>query len=119
MAVDVPGASDISNDTPGLMLNHPKVYVGFYSHSAYDRKDTSIAVNAGMCCLSMFDVGCSLMAVWRQVRKVLNIDPMTGGGFLEQKISILIKRLSVSPVQSSPLQLSDKPRSPLELRIRE
>lgn len=46
VAVDVAeGRSDIDQDTPGRNMNHPKAYVGFFSHSAYHRKDDSIAVN--------------------------------------------------------------------------
>ena len=48
VAVDVPGTSDVTSNDAGKNLNHPKVYVGFFSHSAYDRPDTSIVVNAGM-----------------------------------------------------------------------
>ena len=48
VAVDVPGTSDVTNNDAGKNLNHPKVFVGFFSHSAYDRADTSIRVNAGI-----------------------------------------------------------------------
>ncbi|KAI9717019.1 MAG: hypothetical protein M1812_004954 [Candelaria pacifica] len=51
VTVDIPGAgSDVSTQTAGLNLNHPKVYVGFFSHSAYDRGYTGYGANAGMCC---------------------------------------------------------------------
>lgn len=45
--VDVPGTSDVISNEPGKNLKYPKVYVGFFSHSAHPRPDTSIKVNAG------------------------------------------------------------------------
>ncbi len=57
VTVDTPdaSASDIRNEVSGLNLNHPKAYVGFFSHSAYNRKATSIRVNAGMFCSLITD----------------------------------------------------------------
>ncbi|CAL8584840.1 hypothetical protein XPA_010423 [Xanthoria parietina] len=33
--VDVPGTSDITNESTGLNRKHPKVYVGFFSHASF------------------------------------------------------------------------------------
>lgn len=45
---DTPSMPDVANNDPGKNRKHPKVYVGFFSHSAYSRPNTSIKVNAGM-----------------------------------------------------------------------
>ncbi|KAI4218436.1 MAG: hypothetical protein L6R36_008952, partial [Xanthoria steineri] len=34
-ASDVPGDSDITNESTGLNRKHPKVYVGFFSHASF------------------------------------------------------------------------------------
>ena len=39
--VDVPGTSDVTDETVGKGKRHPKVFVGFLSHSAFKDKDTS------------------------------------------------------------------------------
>ena len=41
VAVDVPGETDVKDETVGKKLNHPKVFVGFFSHAAFKDKDTS------------------------------------------------------------------------------
>ncbi|KAL8707122.1 MAG: hypothetical protein Q9220_007799 [cf. Caloplaca sp. 1 TL-2023] len=45
--VTVSGASAVGDTKVGKKLEHPKVYVGFFSHSAYASPDTAIIVNAG------------------------------------------------------------------------
>ena len=47
VVVEGPGDNYVASEIPGGNLKHPKVYVGFFSHSAYARKDDSILVNAG------------------------------------------------------------------------
>ncbi|KAG8534388.1 uncharacterized protein KY384_001233 [Bacidia gigantensis] len=39
--VDTGEFTDVKDETVGKRLNHPKVYVGFFSHSAFPDKDTS------------------------------------------------------------------------------
>ncbi|MCJ1273319.1 hypothetical protein MMC21_001109 [Puttea exsequens] len=41
IAVDVPGTSEVTDETVSKRLNHPKIYVGFFSHAAFPDKDTS------------------------------------------------------------------------------
>lgn len=41
------GPYNLGSNEPGKKLPHPKVYVRLFSHSAYDRANTSIRVNSG------------------------------------------------------------------------
>lgn len=53
ITVDVDNTGDVNTGNVGSTeagknLKHPKAYVGFFSHSAYDRADTSVVTYAGI-----------------------------------------------------------------------